>query len=153
VTLRAMTSAARGPVTTYGLAAVLAGLVVAGACGRPGDELAEAQRAARAASEQATALEDRVGALSIDVSEARSAIDAAAEEQARLSARLTKALKRLNGALGRLESAVAEAKAASDDASSNATSAVAEIEGVAHDLVILQNRYDYHLRHYHGGAP
>jgi chromosome segregation ATPase len=148
-----MMSAALRPLPARTIGALLAGALLAAGCGRPDGDVVAAQRAAQEAGERASDLEAEVSSLGRSLASARADIDAAATERAELGDRLARALKRLRGSLARVRNAVNEAQDASHAASSSASAAVAEADGVAHDLAVLKNRYDYHLRRYHGGGP
>ena len=90
-------------------------------------------------------LEERIEELEGDLAEADEARERGRDELKAVRTRFRDSLKELRGSL-------AEVRATSSDASSEVSSALAEARAVAADLEVLEERYNYHLRRYHGGG-
>lgn len=118
---------------------------------------------------QEAAGEDALGeiaALEARVAELEDALAASRHEDDVLKQRMRKGAKKLGGtmgelrvSLGDLRASLGEVEAASDSAAAKAGSlaseidaAMAAVESVATELDVLTNRFDYHLRRYHGGS-
>lgn len=96
-------------------------------------------------AEALVALEDRFGDLEADLAAFRSEDDDRAGEIERLSSRLSRALERLKGSIGKIRTNSAEG-------ADQAASALAAVSSVQRALEVLEERYEYHLRRYHGGG-
>ena len=90
------------------------------------------------------AVEDRLGELESEVATAESADDDAARDLDRLGERLSRALDRLKGSIGKI-------RTGSNAGADQAASALAAVHAVQRGLDVLEERYEYHLRRYHGG--
>lgn len=126
------------------LAVAVAGLLAA--CGEAGDD-------ARVAADRAL---ERVDSLEARVSDLEGALEAATEEldsgralERRLSRDLDELADRLEGSVARTKANLSDVRSS---ASEEASSALAQAQQVARDLEVLEERYDYHLRRYHGGG-
>lgn len=85
--------------------------------------------------------------------EARLEIAEADLEQAgRVSKRVDEVSERLWASLAKLRRSLDEVRAEAGDAGADADAALGRAEQAARDLALLENRYDYHLRRYHGGG-
>ena len=128
------------------IGAALALVVVAG-CGR-GDldsstreRLDDAATGATQALDEVDTLESRIDALASSFAEVRrdrDRIDATVEK-------LRETLRDLRASLGNVRSSAGSA-------ASDAGAALAEAQELARDLAVLEQRYEYHLRRYHGGG-
>jgi septal ring factor EnvC (AmiA/AmiB activator) len=150
VNLRSITSARRSYWAGALCGACL--LVLPAGCGRADDDLAAARRAALEAGRQLDDLDTRVDELATAIQSTELELASSDRERERLATRLERTAKRLRGSLTRLRNAMGEAQASSSDASSAASTALARAEELVRSLAVLQNRYDYHLRHHHGGG-
>ena len=133
-------------------AAAVAVLAVLGACGDaeavdPGVErrIDRALERAEAAEESVAGLERRIENLSERLADAEDA-------RADLAADLDEKASRLRRALRDARVAVDGVRGAADAAARQASSALAEARQAARDLSVLGQRYDYHLKRYHGGG-
>jgi methyl-accepting chemotaxis protein len=66
--------------------------------------------------------------------------------------RVDKVSERLWASLGKLRKSLEEVRSGAGEAAANADAALVRAEQAARDLALLGNRYDYHLRRYHGGG-
>lgn len=73
-------------------------------------------------------------------------------DRSKLDARLDALGDRLDRALERLKESLEGVRTGSAEARDSAASALANAQAVASDLSVLEERYDYHLRRYHGGG-
>lgn len=96
-------------------------------------------------AEAIAALEDRLGALEEGLAAAESADDEATTDIERLSSRLSRALERLQGSIGKI-------RTRSATGADQAASALAAVSAAQRALDVLEERYEYHLRRYHGGG-
>lgn len=92
-----------------------------------------------------SAIEDRVADLEADLL-------AAEDDRTKLDDRIAALGDKLDRSLERLREALAEARSGSSQAADSAASALATAQSVASDLSVLEERYEYHLRRYHGGG-
>ncbi|HWC14518.1 MAG TPA: hypothetical protein VG929_07975 [Actinomycetota bacterium] len=90
-------------------------------------------------------LEERIVDLEGELSDADAARDRAQDGLAGFRKRFRASLKDLRAALG-------EVRSTSSSASDEVDAALAEARAVAADLEVLEERYNYHLRRYHGGG-
>lgn len=100
-------------------------------------------------TEALTTLEDRITDLEAEI---RSDLEAQEDDGAKLGDRLDRLTARLERSLERLRDALGDAKDGSAEAQEAAASALSTARSVASDLSVLEERYDYHLRRYHGGG-
>ena len=91
------------------------------------------------------AVEDRVSDLEADLL-------AAEDGRSKLADRIAGLAEKLDRSLDRLKEALAGARSGSEEAAKEAASALAAANAVASDLSVLEQRYEYHLRRYHGGG-
>ena len=119
-------------------------IVLLCSCAGPSESTVEAA-ADTEALEAVEALEERVTDLESDLAEMSSERDKAGERLEALGDRLDKALERLREALAEVRSSAAGAGDAAASAMSAANSAAAQLD-------VLEERYEYHLRRYHGGG-
>jgi TolA-binding protein len=135
--------------------ALCAGLLVVApvaACGRPDDDVLEARRAAEEATERADELESRLETVTAAVAATQQDLDIETQDRSALARRLVRAAQGLRKSVRQVREIVDEGRQSSETAASNAASALAEVREIAHSLAILKNRYDYHLRQYHGSS-
>ncbi|MEA2453319.1 MAG: hypothetical protein QOG04_2029 [Actinomycetota bacterium] len=92
-----------------------------------------------------SALEDRVADLEADLL-------AAEDGRTKLSDRIDSLGDKLAKSLDRLQESLAQVRSGSSEAADSAASALASAQAVASDLAVLEQRYEYHLRRYHGGG-
>lgn len=90
-------------------------------------------------------LEERVEELEGELSDADTARERAQDDLKAFRERFRESLKNLRAALG-------EVRTSSSSASDEVAAALAEARAVAADLEVLEERYNYHLRRYHGGG-
>jgi chromosome segregation ATPase len=128
------------------IGAALALAVVAG-CGR-GDldsstqeRLDDAATGATQALDEVDVLESRVDALANSFAEVR-------RDREHIDAKV----KKLREALNDLRSSLKDVRSSAGSAASDAGAALAEAQELARDLAVLEQRYEYHLRRYHGGG-
>ncbi len=126
------------------LVAVVATGVLAGCAGGAAEPRRSATRPDPAV-EQIAELDERVAAL-------EDALDEERLKDARAQRRLKRSSQRLWKAVGRLRDALDAARAGAAAADADAQEAAARIDDVAAELSVLADRYDYHLRRYHGGG-
>ncbi|HEX2196678.1 MAG TPA: hypothetical protein VHJ76_07105 [Actinomycetota bacterium] len=132
---------------TRAAALVLAAGTFAGCARAPSLDPAAKERLddARESAAEAVAavddLEDRIAELEDDLDDA-----------GRVSERVDRVTERLWDSLAKLRKSLDEAEAGASDASATAGAALGRAEQAARDLAVLGNRYDYHLRRYHGGG-
>ena len=132
---------------TRAAALVLAAGTFAGCARAPSLDPAAKERlddAREAAAEAAAAvddLEDRIAALEDDLDDA-----------AGVKERVDRVAERLWGSLGKLRKSLDDVRSGASDAAATADAALSRAEQAARDLAVLGNRYDYHLRRYHGGG-
>jgi hypothetical protein len=150
VTVRPMSSARRSHWAGALCGACL--LVLGVGCGRAEDDLAAVRRAAQEAASQLGDLDTRVDELATAIQSTEVEVASSDREREHLATRLERTAKRLRGSVTRLRNAMGEAQASSSEASSAASTALARAEEIVRSLAVLQNRYDYHLRRYHGGG-
>lgn len=117
-------------------AGIAAALVVAASCGGPSESVDPGADSAHF-EKQLTAFRDRLASLE----ERQVATDEVAARSAR---RLGRRLERLRGTVARLQAAVQSARG-------DVAGAVAEVQTVKRELSLLTERYDFHMRRYHGG--
>ncbi|MFP5298947.1 MAG: hypothetical protein ACLGHL_08180 [Actinomycetota bacterium] len=109
------------------------------------EDLAEARRQAQEALDLVAELRGDLDDLSAEVLDARS-------DGERLDSRFERATSRLEEALATIKESVKTAKGTADDASSSASAAAAQIAEAVRRLSVLEDRFDYHLKRYHGGG-
>jgi chromosome segregation ATPase len=102
-----------------------------------------------ASTEAVEALEARILELEAQVADD---LEAEGSDRAKLEGRLDRLADKLERSLDRLREALGGVKSGSADARDAADSALATARSVASDLTVLEERYDYHLRRYHGGG-
>ena len=122
--------------------AIVAALAVLTACGSDAGSTRTdpADAAARAQAEEAL---DRVASLTDRVERLGSKLQA----QERAQRRTVGGIKTRIGVLAeRLQEALAAVRAAADSAGADADAAAAQIGGIARNLSVLKERFDYHLR-------
>lgn len=112
------------------------------------ERLDDARTAAAEAMEAVDDLELRIEDLEDDLEEATDVT----ERVDKVSQRVGKVSERLWTSLAKLRASLDEVRAGAADAGATASSALARAEQAARDLAVLGNRYDYHLRRYHGGG-
>jgi hypothetical protein len=132
------------PARVVIVAVAVAGLL--SACGEAGDD---ARVAADRALEQVDALEARVSDLEGALEAATEGLDRARAFEGRISKGLDALGDRLERSMARIKENLSDVRTS---ASEEAASALAQAQQVARDLEILEQRYDYHLRRYHGGG-
>ncbi len=105
------------------------------------ERLDDARAAADEALEAVSVVEARIAGLEDDLDDA-----------ARVSDRVDRVSERLWASLARLGKSLDDLRAGAGAAAASADAALARAEQAARDLAVLDNRYDYHLRRYHGGG-
>jgi ABC-type transporter Mla subunit MlaD len=129
-------------------ALVLLVALVCGACAQ-----AKAPTEASAATETAiTGLDERVATLETDLTTAQEDIESGDKDLDHLVTRIDNLADKLDRSLERLREALEGVKGGSADARDQAAAALANAQSVASDLAVLEQRYEYHLRRYHGGG-
>lgn len=113
-------------------------------CGRDApeptsDEAAEASQAAAGALESIEALEAQTDELAADLA-------ALKVDRKTLAARVGKISGKLRGAIADLKASLDDMEGDVEGAAATAGDVLARIGGVARDLEVLENRFDYHLR-------
>lgn len=98
-----------------------------------------------AATEALASLEQRIDDLETD-------LVSTVEGDDRVLRRLGALGDRLDRALERLKSSLADSRAMGADAADQAAAALGAAQAAATDLQVLEERYEYHLRRYHGGG-
>ncbi len=133
----------------------LVALVLAAACGGP-EELGAAARdrldaatgVAEDARAEARAAADRVA----DLSESFEELQADVDRGRKIAARVAELRERLQASIRDLRSGLADVRSTAGAGAASAEDALARASQVARDLAVLEERYDYHLRRYHGGG-
>lgn len=92
-----------------------------------------------------SALDDRVAGLESDLL-------AAEQDRSKIDERVAALADKLDRALERLKETIETTRSGSAEARDSATSALANAQAIASELSVLEERYDYHLRRYHGGG-
>ena len=116
------------------------------------DAVGEARAQARSAARTAEASAERAAHLEARLERLAGTGAALREQRSELLDKIRKAVGRL---WDELESVRGEADAAAGDAgaaASSASDAAARAARLANELSLLTERYDYHLRRYHGGG-
>jgi TolA-binding protein len=127
--------------TMKAASSALVALVLFAGCG--GDPEPRPGASATASQEDLASLQDRVAELEDLVDDLREGDD-------RMAARLRATTTRLGDSVSSLRSSLQSAEDDATDALADAGAAAARVEQVARDLSVLTERYDYHLRRYHG---
>jgi chromosome segregation ATPase len=148
-----MTLRARPPSAAGRAVALLPLLVViATACGDSQGNLDQARSAAVRALERVERLEARLQAVDRELESVSNQSVRASRAGQRLRDRLTATGQRLTAALTGIRESIGALTATAESTMGDASSALTEARRAARDLAILQQRYDYHLRRYHGGG-
>lgn len=116
-----------------------------GACAAaetPGEPSAET-------TEALASLEDRIAQLEADLEEE---LESGGADRAKLEGKLDDLAGKLERSLDRLRDALDGLRGGSAEIREAADSALATARSVASDLSVLEERYEYHLRRYHGGG-
>ena len=135
------------PMHRFVTAALVIGAFLFVACGsgeldsETAGDLQEARADAAQAVERVDSLEARLDALAEQLD------DAVLDRK-----RLNRVTERLESALADLRKALHAAESSADTAAADAASALARADQAARDLAVLEDRYEYHLRRYHGGG-
>jgi hypothetical protein len=79
-------------------------------------------------------------------------LEHAEDARSRMVARLATLRERLWASISSVRTGLGDARSMSGAAAAEADDALARAGQVARDLSVLQQRYDYHLRRYHGGG-
>jgi chromosome segregation ATPase len=134
-------------------------LLLAVACGGPDDlaasardEIEAAADAAAEAKKEASAASDRAEQLEMRLDDLSSQLDRASRARAKMVERLGALRERLWGSINSVRAGLGESRSASAAAAADAAEALSRAGKVARDLAVLEGRYDYHLRRYHGGG-
>ncbi len=91
-------------------------------------------------------------AVTEQISSLQDRIDVLETEAQREAEQAEKAADRLWAALGKLRKELKAGSGQLDAAGEAAQQALAAAQEAARDLAVLTDRYDYHLRRYHGGG-
>ena len=102
-----------------------------------------------ASVEAVEALEDRIAELETEISDD---LEAEGAGRAKLDGRLDRLAAKLERSLERLREALEGVRGGSAEARDAAASALSTARSVASELSVLEERYNYHLRRYHGGG-
>lgn len=122
-------------------------LAVLAACSRGELDSSMQERLEEATSDATRAL-DKVSGLESRVDGLSSSLDDLRRDGTRFGADVEK----LRESLSDLRSALRGVRSSSSSALSEASSALAVAQQAARDLAVLEQRYEYHLRRYHGGG-
>lgn len=120
-------------------------------CGDGGSTAASAESVERAQAEAeaaATLAED----LRQQVDDLTAQIEAAETDTGDLGDRLDRSAAKLTKALDRLRERLGSNKDSIDSAAAQASAAAAEVAAAIRRLSVLEDRFDYHLKRYHGGG-
>lgn len=90
--------------------------------------------------------------LEREVATLRAELDGLTEEGSELDKKLGRLGDRLDNALGTLRDSIGNVRGSAGTAADEAASALSRAESVAAQLQVLEERYEYHLRRYHGGG-
>lgn len=138
--------------------ALLSALVLAVACGDAGaldsgaeKELEAARDLAEQAQGDANAALRRVGELEREMAGLDDHLAASGKARKKLRARLERLGDGLRDSLEKLRTALEDARSGAGSAQASADEALARAGQIARDLAVLEQRYNYHLRRYHGG--
>jgi chromosome segregation ATPase len=126
------------PVRWAAVAVAVVGLLTA--CGRATDE---ARAAASRALDELSTLRDRVSELEVALEETAEELGDARGVEARVSKDIGDLSGRLDRSLERIKANLSEVRSSSSE---GASAAVAEAQGVARELEVLEERFNYHLR-------
>jgi chromosome segregation ATPase len=134
-------------------------LLLAVACGGPDDlaasardEIQAAAEAAAEAKEEARAASDRAEELEMRLDDLSSKLDRASKARAKMIERLAVLRDRLWASINSVRAGLGDSRSTSAAAAADAAEALSRATRVARDLAVLEGRYDYHLRRYHGGG-
>lgn len=95
---------------------------------------------------------EAISALEVRLADLEADLQVERDDRGKLSDRLDALSDKLERSLDRLTESMAEARSGSAEARESAASALATVRSVASDLSVLEERYEYHLRRYHGGG-
>ncbi|MGH2695194.1 MAG: hypothetical protein ACRDJJ_10340 [Actinomycetota bacterium] len=123
--------------------AALVALVLLAGCG--GDPESRPDGSQAAGQPGLDSLEDRIVEL-------EGLVDDLGASDDRLATRLRRTTQRLQGSVSALRSSLRAAEEDAGGALDDAGAALSRVEQVARDLSVLTERYDYHLKRYHGGS-
>lgn len=135
------------PLTSRAIA-IVAALAVLTACASDAGS-ARSDPADAAARAQAAEALDRVASLADRVERLGSEIQGQERAQRRIVDRIE---TRLGVLAERLREALAAVRVAAESAGADADAAAAQIGGIAGNLSVLKERFDYHLRNSNGGG-
>jgi chromosome segregation ATPase len=133
-------------------AAAVAILAVLGACGDAEALDPAVERRIEQALERAEDAEKSVAGLERRIENLSARLTAAEDARDELAAVLDAKTSRLRRAIRDARAAIDGARGSADSAAHEASSALAEARKAARDLSVLGQRYDYHLKRYHGGG-
>lgn len=121
------------------------------ACGddTPAPASSEEVEAARAETAEIAELAEQ---LEQRVAELQAEIDHASTREEDLGTELERAVEKLTGSIDKLKSSLGRTRDSTSEAAAAAASAAAQIGEAVRRLTIIENRYDFHLRRYHGGG-
>jgi chromosome segregation ATPase len=134
-------------------------LLLAVACGGPDDlaasardEIQAAAEAAAEAKEEARAASDRAEELEMRLDDLSSKLDRASKARAKMIERLAALRDRLWASINSVRAGLGDSRSTSTAAAADAAEALSRATRVVRDLAVLEGRYDFHLRRYHGGG-
>lgn len=118
-----------------------------GACGggEPAADLEAARADANAALDAVDELTTRVDALEGELADSSRSVE-------KVRADLDDAVASLKESLRAAKAKASGASSKAADALAQAQAAAAEVAALARRLAVLEDRYDYHLKRYHGGG-
>lgn len=121
--------------------------LIFGACGggEPAADLEAARADAREALDAVGELTTRLDALEDELADSSGSVE-------RVRAELDDAVASLKESLKAAKAKTAGASSEAADALAQAQAAAAEVAALARRLAVLEDRYDYHLKRYHGGG-
>ena len=127
-------------------AALFVSLLAFAACAdEPPPPSTEALEAAAEGTQAVEDLQDRVEELEADLAAALRTGDEAKDRARSVADRMERSLERLRGSLS-------EARSEAAGSADSAAAAIARADSIASQLQVLEERYEYHLRRYHGGG-
>jgi chromosome segregation ATPase len=132
---------AGAPVSLAPLAAAVAVAGLLTACGREATD--EARAAAARALDELSIVKERVSELEVALQETAAEVDDARGAETRFSKDLDALSARLDRSLEKIKSGLSEVRSSSSE---GVSAAIAEVGGVARDLEVLEERFNYHLR-------
>jgi hypothetical protein len=152
VTLRDMRLPRRTASRRAGWAVAGCLVLAAAGCGREQIRDESARDTAGRALQAAADLGDRVATLEAAVAEARHSLSAARTRARATAAEMRSLERRLRESLDGIRTNLETARSTVASASEDAAAALDHAAQSVRDLSVLEKRFEYHLRIYHGGG-